>query len=65
METTLFCSALVLAGAIVDLAYDGAGAFLIAAGCAVMGGRWLDQTFFKPRILDSCESLKQDKQTRV
>ncbi len=65
METTLFCSVLVIAGAIVYLAYDDAGAFLIAAGCAVRVGRWLDRTFFKPRILDSREYPKQDKQFRV
>lgn len=49
MENTLFCSALVIAGAIVYLAYGNAGIFLLVAGCALVAVRRLNRMFFKQR----------------
>ena len=37
----------VLAGAIVYLANDQAGALLIAAGCALAPAGWIERAFFK------------------
>jgi hypothetical protein len=47
MEITLFCCALILAGALVYASNDSAGSLLMATGITLALGRWIWLTFFK------------------
>lgn len=46
----IFLSALIIAGAIVYLVNEPAGAGLIAAGCALALVRWIAQRWFARRL---------------